>query len=1174
MSEASRKIHPLVSRPPDLLIGQSKATSRVLTGHPTPYEMVGVDGRVEEGVRPFPGFRTIHEFSFADVESDQHDVTSRVLDVFPFQAFVGQGNERMYGFVYRVRRKSSSPNCDIFLDYWNSRDEQWSLANLINISGARAVVPTPDSAQGPSGGSVDQIDDDDVLTVPVSRDVDPVNGRHMSVTVVGRLLYVFVEGRKPILVYLKSSAGGVQAVLRPTIHSTQASTPVLTSSPGLYNLRETGKVELNGDNTSYETNDFLRNTLGGDALTVGTDTNTTTTTLPRKWAGRAFSGRSFTWSILMRPFTTATDQVILSANSADISNDGLNDPLMGASVSLNSSNTKVSFRRGGSGAVEVDYSTATWNVWSFTYDGVGTLRVYKDGVLAGSGSAAVTTDNSDDQLSFTFGSAHGGANPCQDVRVVQIVLHNRELSAEEVADLHSDFVGKMDGRGDVEAFELFAQPNTGPGERPLLDAIDDSVYAGLNLPGPPGRDAIGHVKLTSLTPGEWSPGLTTQASDDVHLFESGDYTVAYALADSVTGRRTPLSEVVMVKRYNFRRDDISVSVLNETDLRSAYMLLEVRYDSTKYDRLLVYRSLRTQTSTGSPAIGQLALDKVVDLTDEGVHPDFDDGVGGYSTYRYAVHFFEAPDGQLALSEPWLDDSIFDKDMPRGGSSVWYEGTMLVSSINLPSRAYPGEGGTRTRDPGLGETRWSSLYTFGPEMFSPVSRYVPSTAGDSVMRFVEAGENLFGFSSTQMYFFRKQTGNLIALPLHQGFGITMPRNAESVGSVIYFVNQQGVFTVNAQGALDQVNNLNRLITREWQGSLEKVSCAYDPQMGCLFIFNRTHEEAAVLWFMTGKVTQLADLTFQHVTSGQWPSDFTFDADDLSANNGANNTGYSNSLERIAMFVQNPVGSSSTAVARILTVDRDREETQSGGRNDGSSTTRLMPGTAETLFSVGSDFSAGNTITLDKLDVSDVLTDSWNNTYLYVLDAADESLIGAKAKVVSCDGATPSVTLTSGSNLHGLVEGDVLGFSPVFVEIGWGVMAPSNEDGMVYGSLSDLFRLRQINALAAVFEDVQGIHTGTYARYRGAYYTGDDPTADGYAYVRDTDGALAESITESRRAGHAAFGVVSADGMQGRYGVQGTNICPAIQTFVPDVDYRMMVVVVEGEFSTVEGAPSLE
>lgn len=127
-------------------------------------DLIGVDGSLRGGLRPVRGFELAWELDFfADAE---HDSTSEVTDVRPVN-FRRSDSDYAYGFVYRARRSSllSDPTvADVFVDLYDTQTDSWCTG------------------------------------MKIGEGVDP--SVQFDVQVFGRLCYVFIQGRSPILFYV------------------------------------------------------------------------------------------------------------------------------------------------------------------------------------------------------------------------------------------------------------------------------------------------------------------------------------------------------------------------------------------------------------------------------------------------------------------------------------------------------------------------------------------------------------------------------------------------------------------------------------------------------------------------------------------------------------------------------------------------------------------------------------------------------------------------------------------------------------------------------------------------------------------------------------------------------------------------------------------------------------
>jgi HAMP domain-containing protein len=145
-------------------------------------------------------------------------------------------------------------------------------------------------------------------------------------------------------------------------------------------------------------------------------------------------------------------------------------------------------------------------------------------------------------------------------------------------------------------------------------------------------------------------------------------------------------------------------------------------------------------------------------------------------------------------------------------------TLFVSNIrNLPdsttTEVRPGDAVK-----GLGETKWSATTELLPELFPPANVSYPKTPTSTIIRFRQAGGNLVGFSLDRQYLVRKEGAYPRMIEMHEGFGVTNSKGADSVGSMVYVVTHKGLKAVDVDGNLDDVRSVNYLLMQEWEGQL--------------------------------------------------------------------------------------------------------------------------------------------------------------------------------------------------------------------------------------------------------------------------------------------------------------------------------------------------------------------
>jgi len=333
---------------------------------------------------------------------------------------------------------------------------------------------------------------------------------------------------------------------------------------------------------------------------------------------------------------------------------------------------------------------------------------------------------------------------------------------------------------------------------------------------------------------------------------AGTYSLAVQFEDSRSGRKSQLSENVDM---TFTGADRKI-------------IVDGTYDSDRFDTLNIYRSVRTSNAGGAFAGGILQLDASIALSPNYIVTDLpmrNSGTvptgGATKLFRYA---YQLKDAALVMQDVYLDKPSYSTTMPKGGAGALLDGTMLVGNISESASDLSG----------LGDTRWSASGVDSPELFTALGQYKPNSVGDAVTCFKRTGQIMAGFTRNGVQFFNKQNGYVRVLAAHQGYGITGPYAAATVGPVTYYLNYRGLKAVYPDGRLDDVQSINQLVSSEWYADttgaqeLTKVSMAFDPATLCLYILNPTRQSAVQMWFATGVVSELYDTSFGKVTSGWW------------------------------------------------------------------------------------------------------------------------------------------------------------------------------------------------------------------------------------------------------------------------------------------------------------------
>lgn len=717
-------------------------------------------------------------------------------------------------------------------------------------------------------------------------------------------------------------------------------------------------------------------------------------------------------------------------------------------------------------------------------------------------------------------------------------------------------------------FGMLVRTNTGPGLRPSMIGPDE--YAGtpgLSGTDDPARPGAGQLILTEFKPSELVDGGTPviptviQNENGLVKLTPGDYAFSFLLVDSETGRRSALSQIAEVRKEHFDPD-----ASGEVAPFPLYAALEVVYDSDLYDQCWVYRSVRVQDAGGTYIANIQHLDKIIDLED---YHTANNPLAG--SFRQALYYYELTDKQLTFQDTFADRTLYDQEMPRGGTAFWYENTLIVGDIRTSGESVSDE--NRPEDPirGTGELRWSATADIAPELYPPSNRFYPSLTSNDIIVMRQAGPHVIGFSRDRQYLIRKEDISVRVMEMHEGFGALNRNSAETVGSNIYFVGEKGVKSVDAQGKLDDVRSVNRYVQRDWAADQSRLSLSYDSAMSALFLLNPVQGEACIFWFNSAMVTHLRDLPFAGCVRGVWPKDFTYDLTDLEnpASNGGANLTYRNSLTERTFFWQNPPKETASEQIldfkyRLFVTDHQRVRTRFWPTPETETT--LMPLRFDCCFPLSADFTSGNVLSpnANAEGYGETLPiDVWG-CKVYVVKAANPELEGRSATIKYKDSDTYVLDSEEAVNLHGLVAGDVIVISPVVVEWQGSPVATQAEDGTQFGASFDFFGQKTVNGVTAAFSDVVLPHDvpPLLYRYAGAVYRGTEPTPVSRAYPKDArnKGADVRSILDREGFQAAAMG---ATGKEAMYGVMGSVLTPAIIITIPNADFYLLGVRVTGQ-----------
>lgn len=1187
-------------------------------------ELTGVDGRSEGGLKPFPGFKKIHVLNELKNQAN-HGVGSRIVDFKAIDFRIGS-EYYGYGFVYRARRPASS-TCDVFIDYWDSVNQAWtrcvklmdavSLSAQFDVQVAGRFVYTFASGRSPALFYIEatrsktyEAEADASIT---SSTPNVGTAQTLEVRTVTNLLLRFntaAEANKTVeSAQLNFTVSGNDLVSAATLTinpltdpgandgdwiesevtwNNRKSAAAWTTPGGDYNAGVSATVPVGVGFLGRVTVDLKTMVQGGLNSTYNANSDKVDLVIRSNQVPKVYLAARNQANFSIRPQLTVTyvDKVFL------------NQVIVGAS---------------GSGTVpgpgkQPVLTSPERGISAGTYTVVDNDRPASAQVVLVSDDPYANENNFPDQTSGlcpqdTFPAAGAAVNPgtpgschpnpavglCSatpdgktaDNLVIQLLTPaNRQTSVSVTPKL--DWTAYYTDGDSLSANMLFDVYLVQDGRGSLVEhRVATDITASSFEPAslwPQARMPYGkkflwkvvahRVDCSDFCVSSIVGSFTTENRYLSRKFEPGDYSFSYVLVDSKTGRRSALSSVAQVRSEDFvvtrTQGGNSISVKQDQ-----YMGIEIVYDSGKYDLLYAYRSVKIQDAGGTMVAGLPFLDAVVRLEDyhtckNGTGRTFDPAT---TSNRHAMYFYELEDKQLVYQSPYVDRSVFDEDMPYGGTASFYQNTMLVSRIKNPIESTSDE--DRIDDPhrGLGEMRWSSLMEMSPELFPPFNRYNPTVPSNEVICFSKVGGNVVGISRDKVYHLRKSGPYVKVTEMHEGYGIVNHRAVDSVGSAAFYVTSHGLKSVDMQGQLDELRNLNSVFVREWRNDLSEVQVAYDPFMNCLFVHNPVQEEAYVLWFSSGKTTKIEDASFNLVCQGSWPINFT----------GAQ---FGNDLCRRAFFLQdnqetraNGTGFDQFDGPAIFIVDQAASRTISGGSASWNGSRRIT-----TLdFNGDSRFVASAAWTSDRIPVSTatgtvVPADAWKFAYAYLSSSTvNQANIGRKFKVMHNTTTGVYVDTAVYPWVTSTVAGDVFVVSPVPFEWVGHPLGLATEQGMVFSN-ADLFRMKVVSSVGAAFTDVSGppvndsiTDTKPLDRYTGLVYSGTAAAPVATAQTKDTNGNLYASVEDDEGVVYAAFG---SDASDGRYGVKGTSLNPGIRILCPDLDFRLLGCIVRGSITSVE------
>lgn len=401
--------------------------------------------------------------------------------------------------------------------------------------------------------------------------------------------------------------------------------------------------------------------------------------------------------------------------------------------------------------------------------------------------------------------------------------------------------------------------SAGPGVKPVgsyVSTIVSGAYSPSNtlLPNPATSPyPVGSFIVYSsagTSPTEWADNATRWGTAVSQ--KAGDYAFAVQFEDSLSGRRSQLS------------DSIPVTFTSTASIPTRKFSVVGIVDTAKYDTVKIWRTVRNTNASGVFTAGILQLEATFlaseyVLTPSPAAPTWTSPSLPATVVKwgYAV---QKDDRTLVMQDTFQDRPSFLSAVPFGGASAAYQSQLFVS--NTAGQVSDKEDQMKS----VGEIRYSSASDGSYELFAPKGRWTPDIYGDSPIAFQQCGQILLGFSSNQVYFIMREGAFVRVMGAHNGYGITSPYALANVGPMVYYVTHQGLRVVYADGRLDEVGAVDWLLSIDWSEDLHRISMAFDPRTTALYIHNPVKNKTAVMWFSSGTCSELHNMPFVKCTRG--------------------------------------------------------------------------------------------------------------------------------------------------------------------------------------------------------------------------------------------------------------------------------------------------------------------
>ena len=715
--------------------------------------------------------------------------------------------------------------------------------------------------------------------------------------------------------------------------------------------------------------------------------------------------------------------------------------------------------------------------------------------------------------------------------------------------------------------------NAGPGVKPVgsyVSTIVSGAYSPSNtlLPNPATSPyPVGSFIVYSsagTSPTEWADNATRWGTAVSQ--KAGDYAFAVQFEDSLSGRRSQLS------------DSIPVTFASTTAVPTRKFSVVGILDTAKYDTVKIWRSVRNTNASGVFTAGILQLEATFLASEYVLSPS--PAAPTWTSpalpatvvkWGYAV---QKDDRALVMQDTFQDRPSFLSAVPFGGASAAYQSQLFLS--NTSGQVSNKEDQMQS----VGEIRYSSASDGSYELFAPKGRWTPDIFGDSTIAFQQCGQILLGFSGNQVYFIMREGAFVRVMGAHNGYGITSPYALANVGPMVYYVTHQGLRVVYADGRLDEVGAVDWLLSIDWADDLNRISMAFDPRTTALYIHNPVKSKTAVMWFSSGTCSELHNMPFTKCTRGLF----------------AKTAG--GALEDTALFL---LSETSIPVVASNTTYRARLMMPAEGPLDRVK----VPSVLNTFEGVHYGLIDG---ACDRCVLATILVDS-HPTYTFTWASRtngwtpDYTIIGAYIKIVGQAASRASsvvstdyyqytfritslltavggfarvnavlvqdeVTQNIESPFYGSSPTLLVAINPVVVKVQTAILPGGQEAGMFMNSK----QVSSVGALISGYEYSGGVDSAIgynqFSRWFANLYRGEDDTAllKGYSYNPSTDDTK-KTIVNGTSPIHAAWNQTKVTGTASSM-VLGPQWSVEFAAFVVGQTFRLLALSIKGRILDTE------